>query len=136
MPDTITRAERFDDLFRSMTVPRLPKEIAKMNNDTQFPDILPDGRRIPSLLAVRDSDTTVRVFCRYCSRWHVHGDGGGHRVAHCQADDSPYRDTGYFLVEVHSIPDAPTPKIYKLKYQGGQIVSGFLRAQRRVLARR
>ena len=53
------------------------------------------GRRRPELL---------RVWCRYCKCWHLHGMGYGHRVAHCVDWDrrgrdiiSPYRDTGYYL---------------------------------------
>jgi hypothetical protein len=33
----------------------------------------------------------------YCRRWHHHGNGYGHRVAHCHSQASPYSDTGYTL---------------------------------------
>jgi len=37
------------------------------------------------------------VWCEWCDRWHSHGVGGGHRVEHCLAEDSPYHVTGYIL---------------------------------------
>ena len=39
----------------------------------------------------------LRVWCVHCHRWHQHGQGGGHRVAHCTIVSSPYRLTGYVL---------------------------------------
>ena len=65
------------------------------------------GDGIPRLAAVpgRLHPELLRVWCRYCKCWHLHGAGGGHRVAHCGDVDrhcrpivSPYKDTGYFLV--------------------------------------
>jgi hypothetical protein len=54
----------------------------------------------------------LRVWCRWCCRWHVHGytgtpvgdttldlGGGGH----CLAPDSPYQQTGY-IVRVSGTP--------------------------------
>ncbi len=37
------------------------------------------------------------VWCVHCLRWHFHGAGSGHRVAHCFSE-SPYDVTGYILV--------------------------------------
>lgn len=54
----------------------------------------------PELLALprcKGSDL-LKVWCVYCDKWHVHGMGYGHRVAHCESDASPYRETGYILV--------------------------------------
>jgi len=39
----------------------------------------------------------LAVWCIYCRCWHYHGAGDGHRVAHCDRDDSPYQKTGYTL---------------------------------------
>ena len=39
------------------------------------------------------------AWCIYCDKWHIHGAGDGHRVAHCY-DDTPYKDKGYILEEV------------------------------------
>jgi hypothetical protein len=42
-------------------------------------------------------------WCPYCRKVHTHGGGkdgevgGGHRVAHCWKQDSPYWVTGYIL---------------------------------------
>ena len=38
-----------------------------------------------------------RVWCRFCGRWHYHGPGEGHRVAHCNGE-TPYSVSGYNLV--------------------------------------
>lgn len=38
----------------------------------------------------------VKMFCQYCRKWHLHGWGEGHVVAHCDRD-TPYRKTGYIL---------------------------------------
>ena len=37
------------------------------------------------------------AWCVFCQRWHQHGSGPGHRVAHCHCEDSPYKQTGYTL---------------------------------------
>ena len=64
------------------------------------------SQRMPLLIgdvvsAPRPGDhPTIRVWCPYCHRFHIHGwpNGGrrrSHRVAHCYAEDSPFRETGY-----------------------------------------
>ena len=47
------------------------------------------------------------LWCQYCRKCHAHGTagtetgkGGGHRVAHCASEQSPYAETGYILKEV------------------------------------
>jgi hypothetical protein len=57
-----------------------------------------DPSRIPSLPAYADQRGLLHVWCAHCGRWHDHGRGGGHRVAHC-GPGSPYCATGYTLVE-------------------------------------
>jgi hypothetical protein len=82
--------------------------------------------RIPTLLAERTADDELRVWCRYCGKFHYHGAADGHRVAHCIADDSPYHLTGYYLLEVDSL--TLPPYRYPVKYlRDGRIVSGLLR---------
>jgi hypothetical protein len=50
----------------------------------------------------------VSFWCPFCLRYHYHGTGGepsrkggflnyGHRVAHCQNPDSPFKESGYYL---------------------------------------
>lgn len=52
----------------------------------------------PTLPAVASKDgKSASVWCRYCDRFHTHGNAPGHRVAHCIVEDSPYRDRGYVL---------------------------------------
>ena len=52
----------------------------------------------PVLPAVASVDgVNASAWCRYCDRFHTHGNAAGHRVAHCLVEDSPYRDTGYVL---------------------------------------
>jgi hypothetical protein len=45
----------------------------------------------------RGAVTTWRFWCDYCRRWHSHGAGEGHRVAHCINQESPYLNGGYVL---------------------------------------
>jgi len=64
---------------------------------------------IPIVNAVRRPDCDgLMFFCRYCKRWHFHGMGEGHRVAHCyrvphwrtkvhRDRPTPYDRTGYIL---------------------------------------
>jgi hypothetical protein len=40
------------------------------------------------------------VRCDWCEEDHTHGVGAGHRAAHCTCSDSPYRGTGYELIQV------------------------------------
>jgi hypothetical protein len=56
---------------------------------------------IMDLPAYSDPDNGgLRVWCGWCVRWHHHGNGYGHRVAHCTVGTSPYvRNGGYNLVE-------------------------------------
>lgn len=53
---------------------------------------------LPMLLAQRlpDDPSRVRAWCCWCRRFHYHGAGEGHRVAHC-GEGSPFRDGGYLL---------------------------------------
>jgi len=52
----------------------------------------------PHLPAYPTPRGSLRVWCAYCVRWHIHGSGYGHRVAHCWRPDSPYRLSGYQFV--------------------------------------
>lgn len=51
----------------------------------------------PILRAIRDMDGHLRVWCKYCKRWHHHGKHEGHLHAHCFKQDSAYKATGYVL---------------------------------------
>ena len=45
-------------------------------------------------------DNRMVFYCLMCAKKHYHGLGEGHRVCHCDIDgNSPYLDTGYYLVE-------------------------------------
>ena len=56
-----------------------------------------DTDGIPLLIAEERGDL-LRTWCMHCRRWHTHGEGFGHRTAHCYVDASPFRRTGYYLV--------------------------------------
>lgn len=45
----------------------------------------------------RGSVASWECWCPFCACYHVHGDGPGHRVAHCNDPASPFRNTGYVL---------------------------------------
>lgn len=55
---------------------------------------------VPELEAIQREDLPEgwKVFCDYCERFHFHGKGLGHRIAHCCSEKSPYYKTGYILV--------------------------------------
>jgi len=72
-----------------------------------------DDEGYPHLPAVvlPNDQITWRVWCRYCKKFHTHGAGPGHRVAHChdrydkrrnpwlraKLPDSLYQIKGYYL---------------------------------------
>lgn len=41
-----------------------------------------------------------KFYCEYCKRDHLHGAGLGHRSAHCDKLESPFRKTGYILCSI------------------------------------
>ena len=55
----------------------------------------------PVMLCVprTDIDFGMKFYCKPCRQDHRHGDGEGHRVAHCDDyfEASPYKDTGYII---------------------------------------
>jgi hypothetical protein len=94
------------------------------------------GLRPPVVFAVRTADGThFKFYCRWCDRFHIHGAGEGHAVAHCLADDSPLRITGYDLSEISAL--RPPRRRYKLLLgSDGNYYSGLVAAQRMARARR
>ena len=58
-----------------------------------------DAIDIPPVLDAydRQDGCGLAIWCIYCKRYHFHGHGEGHRVAHCFKEDSPYQRSGYTL---------------------------------------
>jgi hypothetical protein len=55
---------------------------------------------IPTVPAYRHPNgTQLLAWCAYCRGYHWHGPPFGHRIAHCHEPASPYRDTGYDLID-------------------------------------
>lgn len=57
-------------------------------------------RKRPVVKCFGRKDTDVFMFqfwCPFCQRWHLHGYGKGHRVAHCHDSSSPFYKTGYII---------------------------------------
>lgn len=56
---------------------------------------------IPTILAKPRTDHIEgwQFYCRYCRRNHLHGEGLGHRQAHCSDPNSPYKLSGYILTD-------------------------------------
>jgi hypothetical protein len=68
-------------------------------------------REIPTLPAYATTEGHLRVYCVHCRKWHYHGEGAGHRMAHCMDDESPYHRTGYYLAPVGPwLGERKTPK--------------------------
>lgn len=55
------------------------------------------GGEFPCLTAIKIGNS-LYSWCKYCERWHIHGLGDGHRVAHCHSN-TPYNKRGYILKE-------------------------------------
>ncbi|ETA68884.1 hypothetical protein MettiDRAFT_2372 [Methanolobus tindarius DSM 2278] len=55
--------------------------------------------KVPTFKCIprKDLDGGMMFLCPYCHEWHRHGIGNGHRVAHCRKNDSPLKETGYFI---------------------------------------
>lgn len=53
----------------------------------------------PILLGFPTGPNTLAVWCPYCARWHYHGREPGMRVAHCINPQSPFKQTGYRIME-------------------------------------
>jgi hypothetical protein len=47
----------------------------------------------------------VKFYCDFCKKVHTHGEGAGHRAAHCHNQNSPYGNSGYIL----QLPIVPNP---------------------------
>ena len=72
----------------------------KMDPGNDYPEI-------PKLPCVKTPDGSWGIWCQYCKKHHIHGSGEfpprlGHRYGHCDKD-TPYRISGYFMVEDHGI---------------------------------
>lgn len=58
-------------------------------------------KKYPVLAAFdRNEKGFLSAWCPFCARWHHHGQGEGHKVAHCTEPDSPLKSTGYVLKKV------------------------------------
>jgi hypothetical protein len=61
------------------------------------------NRNIPVLIGeITSGGIQIAAWCPFCRIQHLHGAGGddgeGHRVAHCVHDDSPFKESGYYIV--------------------------------------
>ena len=65
------------------------------NNKAEY-----DKDGIPIINAEISDKLHIRFYCDHCKRFHYHGRGNGHRVAHCHDPKGPYAGTGYILREV------------------------------------
>lgn len=71
---------------------------------------------LPGFIQDHDSgQQTLRVWCRWCCIWHEHGYTGTaigdttHRGAHCNAPDSKYSETDYWI----RVSGTPFPTVQK-----------------------
>lgn len=75
--------------------------------------------RTPRLKAWQHANgSQLVVWCQHCGAYHFHGHGEGHRVAHCTVETSPYRETGYDLVNVGPMPAEVLRDIRRRRPQG------------------
>ena len=56
-------------------------------------------KNIPIILCEKRTDINfgMKFYCDFCKTNHLHGDGDGHRAAHCHNQNSPFDVTGYII---------------------------------------
>lgn len=68
---------------------------------------------LPGFIDQRARAADLRVWCRWCCHWHTHGAVPAgtvvHRLAHCYAPDSAYRQSGYWI----DVSDRPYREVAK-----------------------
>jgi len=71
-----------------------------------FIDSKDDVVKVPPVLkcSISSSKRQAKVWCPYCKEYHFHGADPdllagelSHRVAHCWSENSPFKETGYYL---------------------------------------
>lgn len=91
--------------------------------DPEVIEVVEDhGRAVPVVRTYDTLDVHLKFFCIHCNTFHLHGRGGnvteypfalgrrgmaGDRVAHCVAQNSPFRKNGYILEVVGTVDDMP-----------------------------
>lgn len=91
---------------------KLDEEIIDIETDE-------DGKVFPVVRTYDDERIQFHFWCIHCRDWHVHGRGGpdapyeegrggmaGHRIAHCTANNSPFRQNGVILHVVGKFNEA------------------------------
>lgn len=57
--------------------------------------------RIPTLQGFeRNKEGMLSAWCPFCKKFHHHGIGEGHRIAHCSNEESPFNQTGYVIKQI------------------------------------
>ena len=56
------------------------------------------------------------VWCKHCRRWHAHGPGEGHRIAHCKVRTTDGDGIGGRRRFTDVIPQAAGPPPYELLF--------------------
>jgi hypothetical protein len=72
------------------------KEVEYRAMKVPLPNDMPLDLTAPTLAAYarnRNGHKRLLVWCKFCGVWHSHGQGEGHREAHCQ-EETPYSRTG------------------------------------------
>ena len=59
---------------------------------------------IPEVMGYVDQYDRVVILCYHCYSIHWHGQGFGHRSAHC-SEETPYSRTGYIIVPGGNVTD-------------------------------
>ncbi|MFD5425239.1 hypothetical protein [Streptomyces sp. NPDC127084] len=70
-----------------------------------------DAPVLPGFIDQRAEGADLRVWCRWCCHWHIHGaapvGATVHRLAHCFAPDSEYHEHGYRI----AVSDRPYSEV-------------------------
>jgi len=62
----------------------------------------------------KDIPYGMEFYCEHCKKYHKHGEGDGHRVAHCVNQNSPFFNTGYVVILERDYSFETRKAIYKL----------------------
>ena len=69
-----------------------------------------DAPTLPAYEVEIEGIRVWRVWCKHCRRWHEHGAGEGHRIAHCEDQNSAYRLDRYNLSLAGTWLQRPAPE--------------------------
>lgn len=91
--------------------------VREADNDIELEENSIERVKIPVFFCKPDGKIGMNFKCDFCKSYHYHGDGNGHRTAHCNKMDSPYRKNGYIIILADPEQNIRTPGKYYFEYE-------------------